>query len=260
VIDPVFTYLTYLGGSGAGPNRGLPGVNQTTSPAQALAIDSAGDVYVTGETMSADFPVANAYQATSKTKRLDGLCECTEPIRHRVSVLHLSGRVRLHLGNSVVWDSHDIGVRYVVGTTNSPDFPITAGAFQTIFRRRGAFQKVVLRPITTPSWPSSAPPVNSRTRPFWVGTTITYWIRCSNGLAGPRLRRGFTELQLHPTRLGLLRASQLHRGRSFPRAPFRRMATALYPFSTRTLSTLLYSTLLGDPNGAGGSTLRRPLV
>ena len=51
VIDPVFTYLTYLGGSGPDQIGGSQVVNQTGSPAQALAIDSAGDVYVTGFTV-----------------------------------------------------------------------------------------------------------------------------------------------------------------------------------------------------------------
>jgi hypothetical protein len=66
VIDPVFMYLTYLGGSSVDFIGGVSGVAQTTSPNHALAIDSAGDVYVTGQTLSDDFPVANAYQSTRR--------------------------------------------------------------------------------------------------------------------------------------------------------------------------------------------------
>src|ERR1022692_2689219 len=50
VIDPVFTYLTYLGGSSVDYIGAITGVGRSTSPTHALAIDSAGDVYVTGET------------------------------------------------------------------------------------------------------------------------------------------------------------------------------------------------------------------
>jgi hypothetical protein len=63
VIDPVFTYLTYLGGSSVDYIGGISAVGQVSSPNQALAIDSAGNVYVTGETISNDFPVANSCRA-----------------------------------------------------------------------------------------------------------------------------------------------------------------------------------------------------
>ena len=44
VIDPVLTYATYLGGS-------------TQDFAVSLAVDAAGEAYVTGLTWSVDFPV-----------------------------------------------------------------------------------------------------------------------------------------------------------------------------------------------------------
>ncbi len=66
VIDPVFTYLTYLGGSSVDRIGAVTNVGQVSSPNQALAIDSAGNVYVAGETLSTDFPVVNAYQSTRK--------------------------------------------------------------------------------------------------------------------------------------------------------------------------------------------------
>jgi hypothetical protein len=56
VIDPVFTYLTYLGGSSVDYIGGMSAVGQVSSPNQALAIDSAGNVYITGETISNVFP------------------------------------------------------------------------------------------------------------------------------------------------------------------------------------------------------------
>ncbi len=51
IIDPVLTYSTYLGGNG-------------DDQAYGVALDSAGNAYVTGYTYSANFPTKNAFQAT----------------------------------------------------------------------------------------------------------------------------------------------------------------------------------------------------
>src|SRR5208283_6224017 len=47
-IDPILDYSTYLGGSGA-----------TGDLAYGLALDSAGDAYLVGQTSSTDFPQVN---------------------------------------------------------------------------------------------------------------------------------------------------------------------------------------------------------
>src|SRR5207253_5185216 len=52
VIDPVLTYSTYLGGTGLDAGAGI-------------AVDGSGSAYVTGETLSADFPTTpGAYDTT----------------------------------------------------------------------------------------------------------------------------------------------------------------------------------------------------
>ena len=98
VIDPVFTYLTYLGGSGPDQIGGIQVVDQSSNPARLWRLTPPA------MSMLPDLPFRTIFlwpmhiKPPEKSQRLDGLCECTEPIRHRVSVLHLSGRIRFHLG------------------------------------------------------------------------------------------------------------------------------------------------------------------
>src|SRR5262249_39645766 len=51
IIDPVLAYSTYLGGSA---QDGFGGI----------AVDGSGNAYVTGNTLSTDFPTAGAYQGS----------------------------------------------------------------------------------------------------------------------------------------------------------------------------------------------------
>ena len=57
VIDPVLLYSTYLGGSGSISSS----IGDVGS---AIAVDAAGQAYVTGSTDSTNFPTANPIQAT----------------------------------------------------------------------------------------------------------------------------------------------------------------------------------------------------
>jgi hypothetical protein len=56
-----FLFSSYLGGNQNGPGEG----GATPTDANAIALDKAGNVYLTGDTEAADFPTtANAFQAT----------------------------------------------------------------------------------------------------------------------------------------------------------------------------------------------------
>jgi hypothetical protein len=127
VIDPVLSYSTYLGGS-----TGTAG----TQEGAAIAVDSAGNAYVTGVTPSTSFPTTpGAFQVTDpEGSGYEGAF---------VTKLNASGTglvYSTYLGGSsgdvsatgIAVDS--AGNAYVTGYTNSPDFPTTAGAYQTTNR------------------------------------------------------------------------------------------------------------------------------
>jgi hypothetical protein len=109
-------YSTYLGGS-------------NTDYTSEIALDTSGNAYVTGETLSSDFPItAGAYQTT-----FGGVRDAY------VTELNPTGSALLYstyVGGSDVDTPHGIaldtaGNAYLSGETYSSNFPTTPGAFQT---------------------------------------------------------------------------------------------------------------------------------
>jgi Beta-propeller repeat/Abnormal spindle-like microcephaly-assoc'd, ASPM-SPD-2-Hydin len=111
-------YSTLLGGSGE-------------DRAAAIAVDSAGNAYVTGQTNSANFPVHGAFQASYSGG----------PLQHFdafVTKLNSAGSAAVYstylggqggdYGDAIALDSSDGA--YVAGWTTSADFPVTGGAYQ----------------------------------------------------------------------------------------------------------------------------------
>lgn len=139
IIDPVLSYASYLAGTGddrIGAATG-PGALQVGS-SQALAVDSAGSVYVTGTTYSIDFPTKNAYQGAPPAK-LPGVAPglWATPFVSKFSPDGSSLVYSTYLGGSGADHAFAIAVdssgsAYVTGLTTSPDFPITSGAYQTV--------------------------------------------------------------------------------------------------------------------------------
>jgi hypothetical protein len=117
-------YSTYLGGSGGDQGN-------------AIAVDGAGDAYVSGQTQSSDFPVtAGAFQTTYSGAGCGAGCG----VNSFVTKLNPDGSALVYstyLGGSVNDYGHGIaldasGDAYVTGKTQSTNFPVTAGAFQTV--------------------------------------------------------------------------------------------------------------------------------
>jgi len=251
VIDPVFTYLTYLGGSGPDQIGSNQVVNQTGSPAQALALDSTGNVYVTGFTMSTDFPVAHPYQAADKSTTWCAFVSALNPSGTALLFSTYLGGTVYTGGNSIVWDSHDNAL-YVVGTTNSPDFPILAGAFQPFLSPQivnGKEGSGVNYSAFVAKFGASGQLTNST---FLGGDTQTTGFGVATDAQGRAYVTGFTvyncisglSYECFPTTPGAV----------IPAGTISQNGNGFISVFDPNLSTLLYSTLLGDPNGAQTST------
>lgn len=116
VIDPVLTYSTFLGGSSYEISR-------------SIALDSAGNAYVTGQTNSFNFPVTiNGYDTTYANYADVFVTKMNADGTQMVYSTYLGGNSDdRSLGIAV--DSS--GNAYVTGGTSSTDYPTTPGAFQT---------------------------------------------------------------------------------------------------------------------------------
>ena len=128
-------YSTFLGGSG---HIGGSGSSLGGDAADAIAIDSSGNAYVTGYAQSTDFPVtAGAVQPTirnlANTNAFVAKVNPTGSALVYSTYLGGSGDSKGgERGKSIAADSS--GNAYVTGWTCSADFPVTAGAFQTTIR------------------------------------------------------------------------------------------------------------------------------
>jgi hypothetical protein len=93
-----------------------------------IAVDSAGNAYVTGYTGSTNFPTANPLQPTYGGGSSDAFVAKLNPSGSAlVYSTYLGGR-KLDTGYGIAVDS--TGNAYIMGYTQSTDFPVTPGAFR----------------------------------------------------------------------------------------------------------------------------------
>jgi hypothetical protein len=118
VIDPTLVYSSYLGGSGQ-------------DLGSALAVDAAGNAYVTGQTSFADFPTTpGAFQPTKPGDENVFVSKLNATGSALVYSTYLGGTQSVAQGGGgIAVDA--VGNAYVTGFTGAPDFPTTPGAFQT---------------------------------------------------------------------------------------------------------------------------------
>ncbi|MGI9068860.1 MAG: SBBP repeat-containing protein, partial [Pyrinomonadaceae bacterium] len=113
-------YSTYIGGSGNDF-----GGNQTARGSKAIAIDTAGNAYITGTTTSTNFPVANAFQASAGGNGDAFLTKLNTTGSALVYSTYLGGSgVNSEQGRSVAVNV--VGNAYVTGLATSADFPTSS--------------------------------------------------------------------------------------------------------------------------------------
>ncbi len=113
VIDPVLSYSTYLGGS-------------SNDQGQGIAVDTSGNAYVTGVTVSTDFPTMNPVQAANAGGGDAFVTKLNAAGSTLVYSTFLGGSGGDQC-NGIAVDSS--GDAYVTGVTASTDFP-TMNPFQ----------------------------------------------------------------------------------------------------------------------------------
>ncbi|UCG61674.1 MAG: SBBP repeat-containing protein [Candidatus Zixiibacteriota bacterium] len=107
------SYSTYLGGTGS-------------DQGQAIAVDASGAAYLTGRTLSADFPTLNPYQGTISAIWDVFVTKLSSAGNSLAYSTYLGGNSNERGAGIAV---NDIGAAYIAGYTESTDFP-TVSAYQ----------------------------------------------------------------------------------------------------------------------------------
>lgn len=118
-IDPtgsVLVYSTYLGGS------------LSSDSANGIAVDSAGNAFITGYTQGGFQVTAGAFQTVFPGGSSAFVCELNPSGSALVYSTYL-GSGSVDSGNAIAIDAS--GNAYIAGGSNGSAFPVTVGAFQT---------------------------------------------------------------------------------------------------------------------------------
>jgi len=119
------TYSTYLSGASVSP---FP-----PDTPLGIAVDTIGNIYVVGHTDAIDLPIVNGFDSSNSAQN-KGFLAKLNPMNSSASQLLYStyiggsNSIRNEATNAVAVDA--AGNAYVTGTTSSPYFPTTPGAFQ----------------------------------------------------------------------------------------------------------------------------------
>ena len=115
IIDPL-VYSTFLGGTG---DDGLEPL---------IKVDSSGYVYVSGETLSANFPVTvGAYQTTNSSRKVF-VTKMNPQLSGLIYSTFIGGTSTYEYPDDI--DLDQSGNVYITGVTKATNFPVTAGVFQ----------------------------------------------------------------------------------------------------------------------------------
>jgi Abnormal spindle-like microcephaly-assoc'd, ASPM-SPD-2-Hydin/Beta-propeller repeat len=125
-LDPTggtIVYSTFLGGSGS-------------DSATAVAVDSNGNAYITGQATSTNFPVtpATAIQTAGQSSGLAFIARINPLLSGTGSLIYstLLGGTSANLGTGIAVDASFNA--YITGQTTSTNFPVTGSAFQSALK------------------------------------------------------------------------------------------------------------------------------
>src|ERR1035438_5361552 len=116
VIDPVLSYATFLGGANFDQGNGI-------------AVDSAGNAYIIGETASTNFPVVGPVQATNAGGNKDVFVTKINPSGTAILYSTYLGGSGEDIGHGIAVDR--AGNAYITGETDSTNFPTQNAAHPT---------------------------------------------------------------------------------------------------------------------------------
>jgi hypothetical protein len=144
IVDPVLSYFSYLGGS----NADYVGIGQaafdddqsTVTTTQGAAVDSAGDLYVLGQTVTSPAgvpnfptigtgPVAPLAKPSSNYGLPYVFLSKVAPDGSTLLFSSYFGGNYYDYGAAITLDKTGL---YLTGTTSSTNFPVTTGAYETI--------------------------------------------------------------------------------------------------------------------------------
>ena len=114
VIAGGLAYSTLVGGTGSDSGRGV-------------AVDGAGNAYVTGQTASASFPTTPGVLDRSYNQNVDAFVTKFDSAGSAIAYLTFVGGTAFDSGNGIAVDGQ--GAAYIAGFTGSTNYPTTAGAF-----------------------------------------------------------------------------------------------------------------------------------
>jgi uncharacterized protein (TIGR03437 family) len=227
---PGGAFVAKLNPSGSGLVYGTY-LGTSSDNGTGIAVDSAGNAYVTGDTSSTDFPVKNPFQANYAAS-LDGQ-------NTFVAAFNPSGTALIYstyLGGSIDDDAGSIAVdassnAYVTGSTVSPDFPTTPNAFQGPIASGGAYQGYVAK--------------------FQPNGNVVYSTYLGTGLGGAYSYGIAADAQGNAYVTGGASATFPTQD-PYQAAPGGPAGNAFVSVLNSTGTALTYSTFLGGNNGDGG--------
>ena len=125
MIDPVLSFATYLGG-------------KADDSANAVALDSSGNIYIAGVTNSTDFPTSiGAYRVALNGSNNDAFVTKLNPAGTAILYSTFLGGSYSDVATSIAVDAN--GNAYIFGNTQSIDFPTTAGSLAPTRINAGMF-------------------------------------------------------------------------------------------------------------------------